>query len=155
MNKLQTYLTLLLVFCINAVPALAQDNPVSREERIQKIKNAKIAYITEKLNLTSEQAQKFWPVYNQYEEEKWALKRKSRVFRDTSIEALSDQQVREGLNRRMAVREEEVALERQYMDKFLKVISVKQVALLYRSEREFTKVLLQKLDTNRQGISRN
>ena len=149
MNKLLIYITAFFILGSFTVPAFAQENPTSKQERIQKIKNAKIAFFTEKLNLTSDQAQKFWPIYNQYEEEQWALRRRGRVFKGDNLEAMTDQQVREGLNRRIAIREEEVALEKQYMEKFLKVISVKQVATLYRSEHEFTKVLLQKLDGNR------
>ncbi|MEP4946352.1 MAG: hypothetical protein ABJU26_02325, partial [Flavobacteriaceae bacterium] len=44
----------------------------------ERIKTLKVAYITEKISLTSEEAQSFWPVYNDYEEKKHALRKKER-----------------------------------------------------------------------------
>ncbi|MDQ4141679.1 MAG: hypothetical protein M3142_14310, partial [Bacteroidota bacterium] len=56
------------------------------------------------------------------------------------------QQLREAINEMHAVRQNELNVEKKYTDKFLKVISVRQLATLYQSEREFTRVLLKKLD---------
>ncbi len=39
------------------------------EIRAEKIQSLKIAFITQKLQLTPDEAQKFWPVYNQYDKE--------------------------------------------------------------------------------------
>ncbi|PIQ22813.1 MAG: hypothetical protein COW65_00935 [Cytophagales bacterium CG18_big_fil_WC_8_21_14_2_50_42_9] len=154
MNKINAYFFLLILCSLLSTNLQAQhhrqltpEQQVARQERMQKIQNAKIAYITEKLNLEPEQAQKFWPVYNQYEKEKNALRYKLRVFRDDNIEAMSEQELREGLNKRLEIKQSEITLEKQYMDNFLKVISSRQLAILYRSEREFTQVLLRKLDT--------
>ena len=44
----------------------AQDGDKTRAEKIEALK---IAFITQKLQLTTDEAQKFWPVYNQYENE--------------------------------------------------------------------------------------
>jgi len=155
MNKLLV-LCLLIMCCLPAFNVSAQhrreltpEQQQARQERMQKIQNAKIAYLTEKLNLEPEQAQKFWPVYNHYEKEKNALRHKSRVFRDENIEAMSEQELREGLNKRLEIKQSEITLEKRYMDNFLKVINSRQLAILYRSEREFTQVLLKKLDTRR------
>lgn len=157
MKTLITCFLTYLITCLVAVGLQAQDHrqktpeqQQAHQERMQKIRNAKIAYLTEKLNLNPEQAQKFWPVYNQYESERDVLRRKSRKFRDNNIETMSEQEVREGLNTRFDIREAELDLEKQYMDKFMRVLSIKQVAVLYRSEREFTEVLLKKLDAQRQ-----
>ena len=42
-----------------------------------KIKTLKIAYITEKLDLSKKEAQQFWPIYNAFEEENYNLKRQA------------------------------------------------------------------------------
>ena len=57
---LLTTLTLIL-----AVSVFGQSNDPN-----EKIRRAKIALITERLDLTPEQAEKFWPIYNAYEEKK-------------------------------------------------------------------------------------
>jgi hypothetical protein len=43
--------------------ANAQNGNGQRQEKIQALK---IAFITQKLKLTPAEAEKFWPVYNQY-----------------------------------------------------------------------------------------
>ncbi|QNF33594.1 hypothetical protein HUW51_13005 [Adhaeribacter swui] len=125
-----------------------------RQERMEKIKNAKIAYLTDKLQLTTEQAQKFWPVYNAYEAERRQARVKPRLMKEANLETMSDTQLREAITEMHNVRQNELNVEKQYVDKFLKVISVKQLATLYRSEREFTRVLLKKLDNHRPMGSR-
>ncbi len=121
----------------------------TRQERMGKIKSAKIAFITDKLQLSPEQAQKFWPLYNEYEAERRKARTRPKLTKETNLAALSDQQLRESINEMHAVRQNELNVEKQYVDKFLKVISVRQLATLYRSEREFTRVLLKKLDNQR------
>lgn len=147
MKKLKLVFILLLFITLSSLTGQAQDrhSPPSKE-RLQNIQNAKIAYITEKISLTPEQSQKFWPIYNQLETERNALRDKSRSLRFENIDAMSDAEIRTALNSRINWRQEELDLDKQYMDKFTRVISVRQLAALYRSEREFTKVLLQKLD---------
>ena len=146
MKTLILNLTLLLFVLAGGLPALGQNRHEPSKERMQNIQNAKIAYITEKINLTPEQSQKFWPLYNQLENERNALREKSSDLRRVNLETISDADLRAALNNRLTWRQSELDLDKQYMDKFLRVISVRQLATLYRSEREFTKVLLKKMD---------
>ena len=77
MKTLKTSATI-LVFAILlafALPAGAQEKPQEpkrpdRTEMGQRIKASKIAYITEQVELTPEEAEKFWPVYNELEDQK-------------------------------------------------------------------------------------
>jgi hypothetical protein len=61
MKKIINYLVVLLM-CVSAT-GFSQDE---RVEAGRKVQGLKIAYITKQLNLTSEEAEKFWPVYNSY-----------------------------------------------------------------------------------------
>ena len=71
--KKQLFTTLILVFlCTNF---LAQKNKKSKE----KIKAFKVSYLTQELNLTSENAEKFWPVYNKHQEKLDTLRSKGIV----------------------------------------------------------------------------
>lgn len=140
----------LLFFIIGAqVPGFSQDRHHPSKERLQNIQNAKIAYLTEKLDLTPEQSQKFWPIYNQLETEKESYREKWHSLRNENLDAMNDVEIRNALNTRLSWRQSELDLDKHYMDKFLRVISARQLAILYRSEREFTKVLLKKLDAER------
>ena len=77
MNKIRdmkktTFAFMLLI----SVPVLfinAQDRRERDPERREKFNSMKIAYFTEELELTSAEAEKFWPVYNEYEKKKSAL----------------------------------------------------------------------------------
>ena len=147
MKTLIFKITLFLFVVAACFPAFSQDRHHPSKERLQNIQNAKIAFITEKLNLTPEQSQKFWPIYNQLENEREALREKSRTLRNENLEAMTDAEIRTALDNRLKWRQSELNLDKQYLERFLRVISVRQLATLYRSEREFTRVLLKKFDS--------
>lgn len=59
--------TKILVFTLLLLPTLLWAQRRTDEATIEMIKTKKIAFITEKVGLTSQEAEKFWPVYNQLE----------------------------------------------------------------------------------------
>lgn len=130
---------LMLLITLLSLKTMAQ----GPKEKAEKIQAAKVAYITSKLNLTTAQAQTFWPVYNEFE----AGRRKIRfqlkgLQKESKHSQPNDEQIKANVRKRLALRQEELDLEKQYVEKFLKVISADQVADLYDSEKEFTKLLL-------------
>ncbi|RYE18489.1 MAG: hypothetical protein EOP51_21860 [Sphingobacteriales bacterium] len=136
---------LLLIFALSgSINQALQAQP--REKKHERIEAARVSFLTEKMQLTPEQAQKFWPVYNEFSQKRKELKKKARVFKDEDLDALSDAQLREGIMQMMDFREKEAALEKSYVDKFLAVVSPRQLATMYRSEKEFMRLLLKKLD---------
>jgi hypothetical protein len=146
-------LLLLLVLGWFSIPVLgqaSQTNP-AHSERMEKIRSAKAAFIGEKLNLTTEQDQKFWPVYHEYESKRHALRGKSRPFRHAQMDNLSEQQLLEGLRTMQSAQQMELDLEKEYTDRFLKILTVRQVVNFHRAEREFTKALLHKMDSRQGG----
>ena len=64
-------LLFIAVFIGIMTTAIAQDNPQGGNGKNDgsRIEALKIAYLTKKLNLSTEEAQKFWPIYNKYSEE--------------------------------------------------------------------------------------
>jgi hypothetical protein len=136
-----------------SLPALvqAQAHNASRAERMEKIRTAKVAFIGERLALTAEQAQQFWPVYNEYEKKRHELRHKSRPFRNVNLEDLSDQQMLEGIRAMQNGKQMELDLEKEYTDRFLKILPVRQVVQFHKAEREFTKALLEKMDKRHSG----
>ncbi len=58
---------------------------------------------------------------------------------------MTDQQLLEGIRKVQNVRQKELNLEKEYTDRLLKVLSVRQVVNLYKAEREFTRALLHKI----------
>ena len=142
---------LLLFFCATTLAttaAFAQDKSSSKERR-ERVEAAKIAFLTDKMELTSEQAQKFWPLYNEYETKRRDLLKAYRSGYRQDVEELTEQEAKVRIDGMFTTREKELALEQEYAARYIRVISYKQLIKLYRGERDFTKLLLKRLDDNR------
>jgi len=123
--------------------------PIWAQEGKERIEAAKIGLITQQLNLTSEQSKQFWPVYNKYSEELQLIRSQQRAIRK-GFQTKSDDQLRKDLDRVIELKEKEVAIEKKYIQEFLKVINIRQVAMLYKAENMFKAMLLKRL-TKRDG----
>lgn len=120
------------------------------ERRHEKIEAARVAFLSTRLNLTTDQAQKFWPVYNEFDAKRRVL-RKRLNGRGRDLAALADNQLQGVVDDLFAARQEELNLEKDYATRFQKVITLRQTLLLFRAEREFAKLLLRKLEERRGG----
>lgn len=136
-------LLLSLCFCIGAQ---AQDASGKGQEGVDKIQTAKVAFIGGELNLTPEQEKQFWPVYNHYQKQREALWVDNRPFKNRNLDELTDQQLLEGIRTVQANRQRELNMEKEYTDRLLKILTVRQVVDLHRAEREFTRTLLKKIE---------
>lgn len=116
----------------------------------QKIESAKIGLITNRLNLTPDQAPQFWAVYNEYNAKKQELNRRVRQLNnEPSRSNLNNNQLLDGLREVNATKQKIADLDEEYMSRFLKVISPAQLAELYKTEQMFNNMLLKRL--NNQG----
>ena len=116
-----------------------------RTERLGQLENAKIAFLTSRVTLSQEQAQRFWPVYNEFTTKRRELAHSTRQLRQADPAALSDQQVRDNISQSFALRQQELNLEKEYFEKFQKVISLRQVAQLFHAERDFTREVIRRV----------
>jgi len=135
----------LLLLFIGAVSTTAQAQRRSEEE-IKKIQDAKVAIITNRLNLTPEQSTGFWPMYNEYAQRRREIHRAQRkIINDKKAEGQNDEAVLNNLKEVQELRQKELDLEKEYQNKFLKVITASQVIELYKAERTFNDMLIQRL----------
>lgn len=153
-SKLLTLMLLMLVFTLSTF-AQAPD----RREKRKQIQAHKIAFITQKLELTPEEAQKFWPIYNQCEEKQKEF-RKSRdrnhgksdgERQKPNIDEMSDKEVEELINQDFEKKELGLALHKECIGKFKEVLPIKKVAKLHIAEKEFRKTLLKRMGERRGG----
>jgi hypothetical protein len=126
-----------------------------RMERREKMDSAKVAYLTERLSLSTDQSKKFWPLYNEYNEKKRSLRKEQASIKslDGNLTA-TDDQLKADLNKRIELKQKDVDLEKEYLDKFQKVLSVRQTAELYHSERTFTKQMVRNLKDGKHSPKR-
>lgn len=116
------------------------------EEEIKKIQDAKVAIITNRLNLTPEQSTGFWPIYNEYSQRRREIHRAQRkIINDKKAEGQNDEAVLDNLKEVQELRQKELDLEKEYQNRFLKVITASQVIELYKAERTFNDMLIQRL----------
>jgi Skp family chaperone for outer membrane proteins len=120
----------------------------SQDQKGERIKAMKTAFITQELNLSQAEAEKFWPVYNKYDNQIRDLKRKERnevrnVLRN-DIQSLSDAQANDLLKKINNFSIEEQKLQQQMEAELLKQISPVKMLQLRKAEHDFKMELLKK-----------
>ncbi len=135
-------IVLLLTLLVGSVWAQETDPAPAR----QRIQAAKIGLITNRLNLTPEQAQPFWAIYNEYNAKKVELNKHIRQLSNQSARTnMTDVDVVSNLREINTSRQKLADLDEEYQAKFLKVITARQVIELYNTERDFNQILINKL----------
>lgn len=125
-------------------PGVGREHDMKRE----KIQAQKIAFITDKLELSPEVAQKFWPVYNEAQkmkEQEMKEFRKNNDVKDMRLEELSDEELTEIADNMILHQERMNDIDKTYHAKYKSILSPKQMVLLYESEKEFKFFLLRQL----------
>jgi len=117
------------------------------EERWEKYRSEKIAFLTSYLELTPKEAQKFWPVYNEMEQEKWEAQKLRRELgekvRDAE-ESLNDKEITKLTREFAGGMQKEADILIRYNEKLLKIIPPKKVLKLYKAENEFRMYMIKK-----------
>jgi hypothetical protein len=138
-------LTFTIMLTMLAISGFSQN-----EEALKKIESARIALITERLGLTPEQAEKFWPVYHEYSEQRKLLRDEFHSMRkSTEGKQISDEESKKILEKGLQLKERQLTLDKTYNERLSRVISNNQLLMLRRAEEDFKKMILQRLD-NRQ-----
>jgi len=118
------------------------------------IESLKIAFFTQKLDLSPEEAKIFWPIYNEMQAEQMAL-RKERIqkmisFRKTSeIDNLTDAEVQALILNELDMKQKDLNLERKYYNKLRSVLPIKLVGKYYRAQESFKRELLNRYKEGR------
>jgi hypothetical protein len=125
---------LIIALFLGSFSFVKAQNDDNRQQRTEKIQALKIAFITQKLELTSDEAQKFWPVYNRYETELRQVITANKIGGD-------------------AIDNEEKVLnvKKKYKADFINVIGQPKTNILFNAEREFRSVLMHQLKGKHDG----
>ena len=140
-----------ILLFLSGLPGLIQAQ--GQERMGEQIEAFKIAFFTQKLNLTSQEAEVFWPVYNEYSSELDDLRRKrNQLQQEVKREILSsDNQKLEALSDQfIALKKEENNISEKYHQKFKQVLPIRKVIMLYKAEQEFKQELLKEIQRRRQ-----
>ncbi len=103
----------------------------------------KIAYITTKLELSSDEAKLFWPIYNKYQEEFDGLRNKKDM--NSFSNEMSNEEAQSYLDQRTKIEEQYMSIKKRYYADLKKAVSVKKIAMLTVAEREFRNEMMSKV----------
>ena len=116
------------------------------EEALKKIEAAKIALITERLELTPEQAEKFWPIYREYSQKNREIRKNfNEARRNFDPNTASEEENKKMLEMANEVKQNQLDLERNYSQRLLKVITSRQLNNLRKAETDFREMLLRRI----------
>ncbi len=127
---MKRYILIMLFLFGYTIAGISQDD----DKKGGRIEALKIAFLTRKLNLSSEEAQKFWPVYNKYADE----------IRKVQIEAHQNQTSE-------IDREDKIlTIRKRFNGEFAKTLSNEKVNTFFRVEKEFNGFLQKEMMERRQ-----
>lgn len=115
-----------------------------KDARKEKIKTLKIAFISQKLDLTSEEAEKFWPVYNKYDEKIMQLKEEQLKLK-LQNRNLTGEEALKKIEEAEQKEAEIMALKKKMRTELIPIITAEKVLKLEQLEHEFHRKLLEKL----------
>ncbi|MFC4874260.1 Spy/CpxP family protein refolding chaperone [Negadavirga shengliensis] len=129
---------ILILFIGTLIPAMAQRGKnVDRE----KLEAARVAFITNRLSLSPEQAEKFWPVYNQHHETRRKLMHQMHDLARSAADSLTDSQAQNLIKRQFEIKEQLLEEEKRLMDKVSSMLTPVHAYKLTEANREFTRQL--------------
>jgi len=108
------------------------------QQNRDKIKTLKIAFITEKLDLSEKEAQQFWPIYNSFEDEQYQIRRNSFQGRNKiNFETLTEKEASSLLKEMRSVETKRHALKTKFIDDLTKILPAKKIIMLDKVVDDF------------------
>ena len=143
MKRGQIFVIILALFSLQQIKA---QNP-----NLDKLKGYKIAFFTQKLNLTSQEAEKFWPVYNDFQNKRNILQQE-RALLNRNINQnelnMTDKEMIDAGDKLISLQVSEAALAMEFHKKVKEILSPRKVIRLYQAENQYRLQLLNELKDN-------
>jgi len=136
---------LIIIIVLAVFPLL---HVTGQNPNIDKLNAYKIAFFTRRLNLTSQEAEKFWPVYNEFQDKRNSIQIErqalNRNFNQNELN-MSDKEMIEAGDKHVSLQVQEAALAQEYHKKFREILSPAKVIRLYQAENQYRLQLLNEL----------
>lgn len=125
---------------------------IAQNPAMEKLNAYKIAFFTRRLNLTPQEAEKFWPVYNEYQNKRIQIQTdRARMNREVNQNELnmSEKEMIETADKLISLEVQEAALAQEYHKRFKEILTPQKVIRLYQAENQYRQQLLNELrETN-------
>lgn len=145
-------LVIMMIMCFTGTTVIAQPG-----DQMQRFKQEKISFFNEKLDLSENEAEAFWPVQEDLHNRKMKINEDEKTllnYYNSNYEAMSEKEIDETIAKFMALQQQRVDLTKEYHEKFVRIIGKKKTMRLYALDREFRVYVLQKFRAGRGGSGR-
>ncbi len=115
----------------------------NKKQMQEKIEARKVSFMTNRLELSPEEAQQFWPVYNEYQAKRKAIKKE--YGEKSNLNLLTDDEVSDYIDKQLEKEEKSIALKKEYVVKLKEVLPIRKVAMLPRLENRFKEWMLSQI----------
>ncbi|UYQ93239.1 hypothetical protein MKQ68_24455 [Chitinophaga horti] len=117
-----------------------------------KVKSLEIAYISKELNLSPDEAQKFWPVYNKYSREiELLIQDRKQRMKVNKQQTRTDRTADDAMDAELGYERKMLDIRTRYKEEFKKVIPPRKVTDFFRSEREFRTMMIRQLKERKEN----
>ncbi len=139
----------LLILLFISTGVIAQ-NPNLASKNHEKIKALKTAHITQQLELTPSEAEKFWPIFNDFDAKIMELRKKDRneilsKIKDGGVDSLTENEANEIIDKMMEIKSTELEYRKQLIKDLRGVIPPVKIIKLRKAEESFKRMLLERL----------
>lgn len=139
MKKIIPNLTLLFLLTAGTVMAQRPNQNIDPE----KLQAARIAFITSRIDLKPEQAERFWPIFNKYTEQR-EVSMKSISQLNRGSDAITEEEAKTRIQKRLQLQQKLIDDEKVFVSEISKVITSKQVLMLHDIARDFNRYIYQR-----------
>ncbi|MEO9476332.1 MAG: hypothetical protein ABJG41_12380 [Cyclobacteriaceae bacterium] len=116
------------------------------QEALRKIEAARIALITERLELTPEQAEKFWPIYREYSEKQREIRKEFQELKQNyDPSQASEEESKTILNLGYQIKERQLELDKTYAQRMQQIVTSRQLMNLRKAEEDFRNMLMKRI----------
>lgn len=147
---MKNYKLVVVAIFFFSITSFAQDGRFRDrfKDKKDQVKALKVAFITNELDLTSDEASKFWPLYNAFEDKQHEIRKtKFKNFKersdDDSIDKLSEKEANSLLAQLENTEDELYQLKKKFITSLKGILPAKKILKLKKAEEDFSKKLLQ------------
>ncbi|WP_417886812.1 hypothetical protein [Zunongwangia sp.] len=138
-----------LIFIVVLFLGLFNTNAQNEDNEWERIKSLKTAFITQELNLKNDVAQKFWPVYNEYEEARNELYHKEHK-KIQNIGCITQKEATNYLEELVNLEKKDYELKKEYFSDLKQIISVQEIVKLIQLEDDFHRKLIREFRSRKE-----
>jgi len=134
-----------VIFSVSVIGPAVVSQTQPQQKRADRIETLKIGFLTKRMDLTTAESQKFWPLYNEHEKKVTELESNLSTVRGLTSEklaAMSDKEVEDAMTRFMEHGQQLQDLRKKFHEDLKKILPIRKVALFYLAERDFKKELV-------------